>query len=1036
MNEADRLFARIAIHLNYVSAAHVEEARQYIEKLTTGPSAVKIPLSLGSILAKLGRLSHTQVGLVQKEMDPFGFTCEGCGHRAFHLEQGDKGVLCETCREKGVPPKDPKAAALAKKDREGTARKQRERAQMFSDLATKPGGPPERARTPDRGSRPDDRREDRVDAPARPIGEGRPKLLGSGRTKGDAPPPPPRAPDPGPNDTAPVAHGAGSGSLTLDVPEDEFIDSIPGIRSGLIPGMSLREGAAPAPGPDRALGSEDVTLDSARNADAFHGPRPSSNVVETEKVAPDAGPGGGAAARSGAGAGGDRSRSGKVGSASASGRVGAGASGPPGTGPRSGTARVSSRSRGGSGSSEAGPDPYIGKTIGGCRIEKFVGRGGMGTVYRASQVDLERVVAFKVLAPQLTADPKQVAQFLREAKALAKLEHPNIVTIYNAAHDKDADVHFIMMQFVDGGSVEALVRSEGRRIPVDRAVSFTLQAGRGLVEAHAKGIIHRDVKPDNMLIADGDAIKVTDFGLARMEGDAAGFSFGEGRIVGTPYYMSPEQIDGRNIDSRTDIYALGATFYYLLTGERPFQGETPVEILLKHVNEELIPPARRTRDVPETLSRIVLKMMAKEPDQRYQSMRDVLRDIEAVSRGQEVMVELPAARPGRAGHHDEAMFSEDTAITAALPSTPLPPIPIERPRSFYYMVAGLGLALLAAVGLGMGPVREIMAEGSAEVFSTKEIDAAGALADLRAHEAAEGKAAVEKYRKHSREFDGTAAAAQARARADELEAKFRKDAEDRVAGILAGARAARAAGKYGLALEILAGFRVEMAGAGAEKVLPEEAKAVREDLAAARGQAFIPAGLFVVGESDPPRKVDSRGVYMDLHEVRVREYAEFVREGGARPPPDWPGGTPAAGTEDLPVTNVAARDAEAFARKRGKRLPTAAEWEKAARGTEGRRFPWGDAGEPTFLNHAGSGLGAPLPVTANPKGASPYGCLNMAGNAAELTIGEGSPDAIWVRGGSFKNDLIGCRTAAWNDALGRDDPHSTVGFRMAQDVER
>ncbi|MGH7293748.1 MAG: serine/threonine-protein kinase, partial [Polyangiaceae bacterium] len=245
----------------------------------------------------------------------------------------------------------------------------------------------------------------------------------------------------------------------------------------------------------------------------------------------------------------------------------------------------------------AGADPFIGKTLGGARLERLIGKGGMGSVYRATQLDLERPIAVKILSPALVSSPVQVQQFFREAKALAKLEHANIVTIYSVG--KDEDVHFILMQLVEGGSLEGRLRWSGR-LSIEQACGFFEQAAKGLEDAHQKGIVHRDVKPENMLVA-GEVLKVTDFGLARFMTDlASGFS---GQIVGTPWYMSPEQIDGREVDARTDIYALGATFYYLLTGERPFTADTPVEILLKHVNDRLIPPHERRSEVPEALSR-------------------------------------------------------------------------------------------------------------------------------------------------------------------------------------------------------------------------------------------------------------------------------------------------------------------------------------------------------------------------------------------------------------------------------------------------
>jgi len=690
-------------------------------------------------------------------------------------------------------------------------------------------------------------------------------------------------------------------------------------------------------------------------------------------------------------------------------------------------------------------DPYVGKTIGGCRLERFLGRGGMGTVYYAIQVDLDRPVAFKILSPQLVSDPRQVAQFFREAKALAKVEHPNIVPIYNAA--KEEEVHFLVMKLVEGGSLDGVIKSDGPKLPFEQATKYIEQAARGLLEAHLKGITHRDVKPENILV-DGDRIMVTDFGLARMEGDS-GLSFAEGRIVGTPYYMSPEQIDGRDCDGRTDIYALGATYYYMLTGVRPFVADTPVEILLKHVNEDLVPPIKRAPDIPESISKIIEKMLVKDRDRRYATLREFLRDLEQAVKGQEVKVDVQAGEKSIA--IDQASIFEGAGTGSikgsALAAAPTPVAMAEKPRSFYYALAGLGASTLVALLLGAGPIREIAASG-AEI-APREIEAERALATLDA-ESEHSREGVTRLRKLAKDHPETAAAKQALEKAEALVKTLAEEAEKRLAEAIDLAAADRKAGKFAAALERLRAVKVdpEHAEMPLAKAIPREIAAAVDELASTRGQAYVPAGAFVFGENDFQKKFELPAFYVDLRETSNREWLPFV-QGGGRAPTGWVDGKPVPGTEDLPVTGIAVRDALEFVRTRAgarKRLPNIYEWEKAARGVDGRKFPWGETFDLTLANQRESGPGKLEPADARgrERGAGPFGCVHMSGNAAEWAVLPLPQDApagtipdAWVKGGAYGDDLVSCRAAYWLevDPSVREQGHPAIGVRLVQDVE-
>jgi CheY-like chemotaxis protein/tRNA A-37 threonylcarbamoyl transferase component Bud32 len=258
-----------------------------------------------------------------------------------------------------------------------------------------------------------------------------------------------------------------------------------------------------------------------------------------------------------------------------------------------------------------------------------LGAGGMGTVFKARHRRMKRVVAIKVLAASLCSDPAFVQRFQREVETVARLGHPNVVMAYDA---DEADIgHFLVMEYVSGRDLASEVE-KGGPLGVARAVGIVGQAARGLAYAHAQGIVHRDVKPHNLLLDDGGVVKVTDLGLARLSSAAAvGTSdlTQAGGILGTVDYMPPEQaVDSTSIDARADVYSLGCTLYFLLTGTPPYTGASLMTILLKHRDAE-VPLLRRVRpDVPPDLEAVCRRMMAKAPADRYQTMADVLAALE------------------------------------------------------------------------------------------------------------------------------------------------------------------------------------------------------------------------------------------------------------------------------------------------------------------------------------------------------------------------------------------------------------------------
>jgi serine/threonine protein kinase len=288
---------------------------------------------------------------------------------------------------------------------------------------------------------------------------------------------------------------------------------------------------------------------------------------------------------------------------------------------------------------------FLKAQVKGYAIERELGRGGMGFVYLARQLSLNRPVALKVMSKRWATDPVFVARFTREAYAAAQLSHPNIVQIHDIGEVEGT--RFFSMEYVRGRSLSELVRNQGKLDP-ETAVGYVLQAARGLKHAHDRGMIHRDVKPDNLLLDEQGLVKVADLGLVktpttqRSDDQLSNSSSRSGlnalpndmtgaRIaLGTPAYMSPEQCrDAATVDQRADIYSLGCTLYVMVTGRPPFQGTTDVELMTKHVYDALVPPEQIVARVPKEVSAVIQRMMAKHPDDRFQTMGEVIRTLEA-----------------------------------------------------------------------------------------------------------------------------------------------------------------------------------------------------------------------------------------------------------------------------------------------------------------------------------------------------------------------------------------------------------------------
>ena len=275
------------------------------------------------------------------------------------------------------------------------------------------------------------------------------------------------------------------------------------------------------------------------------------------------------------------------------------------------------------------PEQFVGNYLGQYKLVQYLGYGAMARVYKAFHTELRRYAAVKVLHPHFSSDPDFLLQFKAEAQNLARLRHPNIVQVYDAS--VAGNYPYLVMEFIDGITLKFLIEeySEKRvRIPLIRALRTIYSVGLALAYAHQRNIIHRDVKPSNIMIEESGRVVLADFGLARlttMRSDTE-----TGTIKGTPAYMAPEQALGRSSNPRSDIYSLGVIFYELLTGRQPYSDENPLAIAMKHVSDPLIPPRAVVPEIPEEVEKIVIRSMIKNPNERYSTAKDFLQDLTKV----------------------------------------------------------------------------------------------------------------------------------------------------------------------------------------------------------------------------------------------------------------------------------------------------------------------------------------------------------------------------------------------------------------------
>ena len=522
-------------------------------------------------------------------------------------------------------------------------------------------------------------------------------------------------------------------------------------------------------------------------------------------------------------------------------------------------------------------------------IIRRLGGGGMAQVILARHRGHGGLVAVKILAEHLAQDARIVSRFRQEATTAASLSgHPNIVPIYDVG--EGGGLHYLIMQFIAGEDMGSYLRREGALAPPD-AAGILAQAAEGLVWAEARRVVHRDLKPSNLQLDIAGRIHILDFGISKTVDFADGLTR-PGESLGTPYYMSPEQIRGEVCDARSDLYSMGVIFFELLTGRRPFDNESVTAIQIAHLSTPAPSLLELAPQLPPMCDEIVQRLLRKDPSERYQGPQELLNEL---------------YRNGATSGPTRLRPQVDADLQAAIdrPITPTSLTAMENPVSAN-----------ATTNSGRGTT------SAAPAVTTD------------------------------------------RAVAEPVSPPAKRSYTLVIAvGVV-------------LALAIAGGFFLLR-----PKPLPQT---VQDDHGV---MLLVPAGAFVFGENAPdsphPRQTMSLpAFYIDQTEVSNAEYLRFVQASGRA----FAGQANASEHPREPVTSVSYQDAAAYAAWAGKRLPTDQEWEKAARGTDGRPFPWGS--EPWNDN-------VPVqlqPVDSFPDRKSPYGALNMAGNAFEWTATQYQPD--------------------------------------------
>lgn len=671
---------------------------------------------------------------------------------------------------------------------------------------------------------------------------------------------------------------------------------------------------------------------------------------------------------------------------------------------------------------------WVGRSIGGrYQIEALLGQGGMSAVYRATDPNLRRTVAVKLIHPHLSDDPEFVRRFELEAAAVAQLRHPNIIQVYDFNHD--AEVYYMVLEYVAGETLQSRLRTlhaAGQRLGLGEAAQIMATVCDAVEYAHRRGMIHRDLKPANVMLEPQGQPILMDFGVAKIVGGQQHTA--TGAIVGTVAYMSPEQIRGSKVDERADLYSLGIMLYEMTAGRPPFEGDSAMTVMFKHVNEPPPDIQQYNAALPLEFKDIIFKALEKDPARRYQTAAEMARDLRALRLlqtavtppGPATEVSAPAETQGGGGV--AAAMSQREQVRPPDKKTVITPPAVSTAESVPPARAGgvpRGLLIGGAVLIGVIFVGLLLVG----FLRNRSQNAARVTATARAVAVVTTEPAATPALATATRVPPTA---------------------------------------FLPTLPPTQPPQPTVAAASPTRPAPTPAPATPTRVPPTpppppEGMLPIPAGSFNMGSDQgaaderPVHPVTLRPFFLDQHEVTNAQYSACVEAGQCSAPAARGSYTRAAyfSAPDFaafPVLQVTWEQAVAFCGFVGKRLPSEAEWEYAARGGTDRRFPWGNEFDP-----------ARVPATVRDTvavgtldNASPFGVLDMAGNVNEWVadwyarvynplpdvdpLGPDRGTRRVYRGGSFDNrdGAFYTTTRRYNQFPAYHDVD--IGFRCAQNM--
>jgi eukaryotic-like serine/threonine-protein kinase len=656
-------------------------------------------------------------------------------------------------------------------------------------------------------------------------------------------------------------------------------------------------------------------------------------------------------------------------------------------------------------------EEFIGKRY---RIIRKIGEGGMGSVYQAVDERLAREVAVKrldILSTNPTMVDQIVARFEREAKAMAQFRHPNIVNVFDYGQDEDG--LYLVIEFMPGGTLRERM---GKSMPVKEAAGLLLPIANALSYVHEHGMVHRDIKPANILFDVHNNPMLTDFGVVKLVEQSGATLTTAGTGVGTPAYMAPEQMS-KDFDHRADQYALGIIFYELVTGKKPYEGNTPLQTLYMHATQALPDPRLYVPGLPQEACDLLKTALAKNRNDRFANMARFAQGLQRILTAEAedstmlasdnaTIMPPKATTPSRGGSpsgqtpaYTAAPVVQSTPVVAPLPTTAPPPERDKKKFNPLFVVLGCGgLLFVVLLIVGLIFVPRLLNRGG------EPKETLSALAIRQTDMALQQTDTPEPPTSTPRPPTETPSA------------------------------------------------QGEEGGEGAQPTETRAPLATRTEVAIlyqdgdvqvrqsdGMPMVYISEGTFVMGTNDsrvdmkPAHEVLLNAYWIDQYEVSNSQYARCVAAGACSEPLDVDSNT----REDyytkpefanFPVVHVSWHMADAYCRWAGGRLPTEAEWEKAARGTDQRLYPWGDNSPTRYLLNYADLIADTTEVGSYPDGRSPYGMFDMAGNVREWIAdwydkdyyqyspyenptGPSDGDTRGIRGGAFNSDVNSVRTS-------------------------